>query len=328
MLKLSINNSKLIKQSICWDAHCCPPFKIGSDLSFLNRYKNAGVNFVSVNVGFDLTNQDETLNLIQYFHEWIQQNDDKYSIVKNVENIFECQSKNKLAIAFDIEGCNPLNETLDMVSQFYDLGVKQMQFAYNRNNSSGGGCLDIDTGLTLFGKKLIREFNNVGMIIDCSHVGYQTSLEIIELSEHPVIFSHSNPSKLVNHPRNITDEQIIACAKKNGVIGINGVGIFLGENDASTKKIVEHIDYIVQLVGPNHVGIGLDCIFAKDEIKDYVVNNPQIFPDKYGFSDVAVAIPEQFIEIKELLIKKAYSTKDIDNILGENFVRIAKTVWK
>lgn len=316
------------KNSIRWDAHGCPPLKVGADLYFLRRYKSSGVNFVSLNVGFDLTTQNEALELIKYFNDWVEQHNTEYMIVKTVKDILECQSNNKLSIAFDIEGSNLLNENLGMVSKFFALGVKQLLFVYNTNNASGGGCFDIDTGLTNFGKQLVKKCNDVGMIIDCSHVGYKTSLEIMDLSKYPVVFSHSNPARLVNHPRNITDEQIIACAKTNGVIGINGIGIFLGNNDTRTEKIVEHIDYVVQLVGAEYVGIGLDCVFDIDEVQNFIDNNPDTFPKQYGFSNVAIAQPEQFAKIGELLMLRGYSEIDINNILGENFFRVATEVWK
>ena len=149
----------------------------------------------------------------------------------------------------------------------------------------------------------------------------------MELSSYPVVFSHSNPKQLVNHPRNIADDQIVACAEKGGVIGINGIGIFLGNNDIRTERIVEHIDYVVQLVGYAHVGVGLDCIFAEEEVKNFVEKHPDTFPAKYGFDKVAVAVPEQFQEIENLLVLRGYSKKEINGILGENFLRIAKIVW-
>lgn len=324
----NINNNRMKLNPIRWDAHGCPPFKMGSDLSFLSRYKKQGLNFISINVGFDLRAQAETLQFIEYFHQWVKQHDEEYSIIKNTQQIFENQLNNKLSIAFDIEGCNLLNDKIEMVSYFYELGVRQMLFSYNNNNSAGGGCFDVDIGLTKFGKDLVKECNTVGMMIDCSHVGYKTSMDIMALSEHPVVFSHSNSAKLVDHPRNISDEQIIACAKTGGVIGINGIGIFLGNNDISSERIVEHIDYVVQKVGIEHVGIGLDCVFNLEEAKILVKNNPDVFPVKYGFDDVAVAQPEQFSEIENLLIKQGYSDRAINNILGENFLRVAQHVWK
>lgn len=325
--KLNSNGFKNPTTPIRWDAHACPPLKVGKDLSFLKRYHNADVNFVSLNIGFDLTTQDEALNLAHYFREWISNNDD-YMLIDTISDVLDCQKQNKLGIAFDLEGCNVLNANLDMVSHFYNLGVRQMLFAYNNNNIAGGGCLEDDLGLTHFGKQLLKKCNDIGMVIDCSHLGYRTSMDIMEYSQFPVVFSHSNLLKLTKHPRNISDDQIIRCAQTNGVIGINGIGIFLGNNDIRTQKIVEHIDYVAQLVGSEHVGIGLDCIFDDEEISTYVKNNPETFPATHGFNNAAVAIPEQFMEIGELLQLKGYADYDINNILGNNFFRVASTVWK
>lgn len=322
------SNNILQSHPIYWDAHGCPPFKIGADLSFLKRYKKSGVNFVSLNVGFDLTSKNETLKIINYFHQWILKNSHEFMIIETTQQIIECQSKNKLSIAFDIEGCNLLSDNLEMIAKLYSLGVKQMTFTYNTNNALGCGCLDKDTGLTKFGRQVVKACNDVGMLIDCSHASYRTSMEIMELSNYPIIFSHSNPAKLVDHPRNILDEQIIRCAEKGGVIGINGIGIFLGNNDVRTERIAEHIDYVAQKVGVNHVGIGLDCVFDQDEIKSYVKNSPATFPKKYHFDDVAIAQPEQFSEIGNFLKKRGYSCTNINNILGENFLRVAESVWK
>src|SRR4029079_2889381 len=107
----------------------------------------------------------------------------------------ENKRNNKLTIGFDIEGCEILNGQQEMVSKFYDLGVRQIQLTYNLNNSAGGGCLDEDMHLSEYGKQLILACNKIGMVIDCSHSGYKTSMDMIELSSHPVIFSHSNPAK-------------------------------------------------------------------------------------------------------------------------------------
>lgn len=318
----------LATKTIHWDAHGCPPFKIGSDLSFLHRYKKAGVNVLIMNVGFDLTTQEEAIALIQYFNSWVAKHSEQFIIIKTKDDIEKSRIENKLCIAFDIEGANLLNNEKIAISKFYELGVRQLVFAYNTTNKAGGGCLDQDIGLTQYGKDLLRECNQIGMVIDCSHVSYTTSMDIIHLSKDPIIFSHSNPRKLIDHPRNITDEQIKACAEKNGVIGINGIGIFLGNNDTRTEKIVEHIDYVTQLVGPEYVGIGLDCVFAEDELKNYVKENPDIFPSQHGFNNVAVANPEQFAEIPELLIKKGYSQESIAQIMGGNFYRVAKAVWR
>lgn len=313
---------------IRWDAHGCPPLKVGGDLSFLHRYKNSGINFLSLNVGFDLMTQEDSLALINYFYKWIAEHKDEFCIVKKVRDIYESYSNNKLSIGFDIEGATILNGNLEMINDLYNLGVRQFLFAYNRNNAYAGGCLDNDPGLSVLGKKLVRMCNEVGMVIDCSHVGFKTSMEIMELSSAPVVFSHSNPIGMADHPRNISDTQINACGMINGVIGINGVGLFLGNNNVKSEKIVEHIDYIVQKIGPDHVGLGLDCAFDFDEINELIKNNPDSFPKEAGSIGTAVAQPEQFLEIATLLIENGYPKDAINKILGENFLRIADTVWK
>jgi membrane dipeptidase len=313
---------------INWDAHSCPPLHLNADLSFLSRYKKTGVDFVSLNIGFDLNSQTELLSFLNYSSQWIKDHYEDYAVVNNTNQIIENKANNKLSIAFDIEGCNFLNNNLDLIPILYGFGVKQISFSYNKNNSAGGGCLDEDSGLTKFGKQLIKKFNETGIVIDCSHVGPKTSLEIIELSEYPIVFSHSNPIEICPHPRNITNTQIIECAKKGGIIGINGIGIFLGNNDTSTNKIVDHIEFIIEKAGISHVGIGLDCIFDSTEMKTYVKDNPTIFPNSLGFDNVKVAEPEQFSEIRHLLTCRGYKQNEINSVMGGNFLRIANLVWK
>ena len=133
-----------------------------------------------------------------------------------------------------------------------------MLFAYNLNNEAGGGCHDTDVGLTSFGRAVIRAMNNIGILIDCSHTGYRTTMEAMEASSHPVVFSHSNARTLCDHERNIKDDQALACAAGGGVVGVNGIGIFLGEDDIRTPALIQHIQYYVDLLGIEHVGIGLD----------------------------------------------------------------------
>src|SRR5207244_1237923 len=100
--------------------------------------------------------------------------------------------------------------------------------------------------------QVIDEMARVGMIVCCSHTGHTTTMDVMEYSLKPVIISHSNPRAVHDHPRNVTDEAMRACAKTGGVVGLNGIGIFLGDNDISTETFVRHLDYVVQLIGPQH----------------------------------------------------------------------------
>src|SRR5258705_8588111 len=102
--------------------------------------------------------------------------------------------------------------------------------------------------------------NRVGMTVDCSHTGRRSSLEAIELSERPAIFSRSGAYSVCAHIRNIRDEQIRACAARGGVIGVVGIGAFIGDAKARTESVFRHIDYTATLVGPQHVGLGTDYV--------------------------------------------------------------------
>lgn len=232
---------------------------------------------------------------------------------------------------FDIEGANAIADQLSLIELYYDFGVRWMLMAYNRNNRVGGGCLDADMGLTAFGRDVIAEMNRVGMVACCSHTGKRTALEVIALSNTPVIFSHSNPRALFDHPRNIDDEVIRACAERGGVIGINGVGLFLGHNDVRSDTLARHIDYVAQLVGSDHVGVGLDYVFDQEELKGYLRENPGLFGEDPGLMDAQgcdFAEPEQIPEISEALGRLGYARSDVRKILGLNFLRIAREVWK
>jgi membrane dipeptidase len=201
--------------------------------------------------------------------------------------------------------------------------------AYNKNNRLGGGCQDEDRGLTNYGRLIIDEMERVGMVLCCSHTGYRTAREAIEYSRHPVIFSHSNPRAVWNHDRNIPDDLMRACAATAGVVNLNGIGIFLGDNDNSTDTLLRHIDYAVQLIGPEHVGLGLDYVFDQKELDDYVRAHPDIWPPEKGYgAGIAMIEPERFPIIAEALLTRGYREADVHGILGHNNLRVAKRVWR
>jgi membrane dipeptidase len=132
-----------------------------------------------------------------------------------------------------------------------------------------------------------------------------------------------------DHERNITDDQARACAASGGVIGINGVGIFLGENDIRIETLLRHIDHAVCLVGPDHVGLGLDFIFDQDDLNQELTDHPELFPESYRrLAPLKFVAPEQLPEISAGLFRLGYPAAAVRGILGENFMRIADQVWR
>jgi membrane dipeptidase len=268
--------------------------------------------------------------MLAHFRHWLGTRGDCYRVVKTPADILAAKENGQLGICFDIEGMNALDDQLSLIQLYYDLGVRWMLIAYNKNNRAGGGCHDEDAGLTAFGRQAIEEMARVGMVLCCSHAGYRTAREAIEFSPGPVIFSHSNPRALWNHPRNISDELIRACAARGGVIGISGIGIFLGSNDNATDTLVRHIDHVVQSVGDDHVALGLDYVFDLKELDEYLETMKATFPSTTYQPAMGMKMvePERLPRLVEAMMTRGYSTVSLGKILGGNWLRIAQTVWK
>jgi membrane dipeptidase len=320
-------------QQIIWDNHGCMPLRSGGTqhLPELGRYRAAGVNVVGLNVGFGPQALDEHVRVLARFRQWLKVHSDEYRIVGSVADIEAAAQDGKLGVFFDVEGTGPLDEgDAGLIELFYDLGVRWMSIAYNRQTKSGYGCYDAeDGGLTQFGRRVLAEMRRVGMVTCCSHTGERTTLDVFEAADAPVILSHSNAKAVWEHTRNVTDRIIKGCAATGGVIGINGFGIFLGNNDNSTDAVVRHIDYIAQLVGPDHVGLGLDYVFDVQEMQDFFVQQRHAYPDDPSYRcEPRFVEPERIPQIAARLRKLGYEDAELNGILGGNWLRIAQAVWK
>lgn len=318
----------ILSDAIVWDAHTCPSYSINSDLSAIFDFFDSGYSFISINIGFEASTQENILNLANYIREYIAQHNDKLALTKTVTDIEEAKKSRKLGIAFDIESYKNIGNNINDLDMFYDAGVRQMSLTYNKNNLMGGGCQDTDINLTNLGQYYVNKLDSLGMLIDCSHVSYKTSLDVINTSSNPVVFSHSNPYHLSSHERNIKDKQITECSKRGGVIGINGINLFLQDRVLSPSKIVDCIDYIVDLTSIDNVGLGFDYLFELNETLKLLDKFPEQFPNPEQYRTLRMASPYMLTDIIEELTKRAYSESNIKQILGGNFFRVANTVWK
>ncbi len=324
------NAIALHSEALVWDNHGCMPIEVDNDfLSDFSRYKKAGVNVLVVNIGYGDIPLEKHFRVLAFMRRWLLDRPDEYVLIESISDIHHAKRAGLLAIAFDIEGAKPMEGQVRLGEAFYGLGVRWMLVADNKNNEFGGGCHDSDTGLTQNGKALVREMERVGMIPCCTHTGYKTAHDVMDLAKGPVIFSHSNPRGLYDHPRNIPDDLIDRCAETGGVVGVNGISTFNG-GSAESQRIIESIDYLVQRVGPNHVGIGMDTVIDKSELEGDFAGQPAgTFPEGLGYdSAMTTAQPEQIPQITVGLLDLGYSATDIRKILGENFLRVATAVWK
>ena len=328
-------NSSTARQLIdavpVWDHHACLPLR-PNDPTFLPqlaRHKAAGFDAITVNIGFGEQGPEEHLRMIAALRHWLVARPEEYLLLLEADDVERARSTGRLAVGFDIEGANAVGDQLSLIQLYYDLGVRWMLMAYNTSNRAGGGCQDQDGGLTNFGRAMVAEMERVGMLLCLSHTGHRTVREVLAMATQPLIFSHSNCAALHPHPRNIPDELIRACAATGGVVGINGVGIFLGKNDISSETYARHVDHVVQLVGPAHVSIALDYVFDMRELEEHLEKMKGTFPPGLGYEMGARFVPpEQLEEIVVTLQGWGYSDADLTALLGGNLLRLAKQVWK
>jgi membrane dipeptidase len=318
-------------RALVWDQHGCLPLRPDENaVDALELYRAVGVDAVSINVGFDLTPTLDVLKVLAAFRRGLQARSDRCLIASNVADVYEAKRTGRLAVTF--EGTEPLDGELALLGAFYELGVRTVLIAYNRRNRAGGGCHDDpEIGLTPYGRQLVTEMNRLGILVDATHCSLRTTFDLFESSSQPVIISHSVPAGVRRHGRNVTDEQMRACAATGGVVGINGVGIFLGENDASTAALVRAIDYAVSVVGPEHVGLGLDYVFDQDELNAYLKRHRDTFPPGSGYGDFCphrFVSPSQLPEVTAALLQLGYREADVRAILGGNFLRVASEAWR
>lgn len=298
----------------------------------LPRYAAAGVSFVSLSIGGDNVGISETMRLLARERRRILAAPQRYLIADSCALIEEAKLTGRLGVAFHFQGTDSFEEDLNMVDAYYHWGVRHAILAYNSDNRVAGGCMaPANSGLSAFGRRLITEMNTVGMLVDCSHTAERSTLEAMEHSTQPVIFSHSNAAAIHAHPRNITDRQIRACAETDGVIGIMGVGAMLAADaSASVEAFIAHIDHCVALVGAQHVGISLDFVYDPQAV--YRVASGWAggsFPHGTNYTpDLPMLQPEDFPVITAGLLERGYSSDDVLAILGGNWLRVALQVWK
>ena len=325
--EVSAQARELLRDALVWDAHSGFWPKPDTDLEQLRARSGGDVDFLSIDVGFDVVPWTDAVRNLAAYRAWLAARPERFVLVERADDIVRAQAEGKLAIAFDIEGATVLAGQVSMVSMFYRLGVRQLLFAYNLNNEAAGGCHDDDTGLTDFGRDVLAEMNRVGMLVDLSHAGYRTSMELAERSTAPVIFSHANPKAMCPHPRNITSEQMRAAVATGGLVGVNGVGRLLGDTNAGAPHLVRAIDMTVQQVGAANVGIGLDYTW---EGGSAFARDPKFWPEEHYPAGVSYPYvgPEALPATTEGMLRLGYSEADVRGILGENFLRVARQVWK
>ena len=282
-------------------------------------------------------NYSQTLDNIAVWYSKFNNRTD-ISLVRKVDDIFKASDNGQVGIIIGFQNASPIENNLDYLYTFDELNVKIIQFTYHERNLLGNGCYErVDEGITNFGIDAIKIMNEVGILIDLSHVGIVTTMETIDYSEKPIAITHANPKSYHNVPRNKTDEALKLMASKGGIVGVTAIAPFLKKGNASTvEDYVEAISDTVDLVGIDLVGVGTDFTqYQPEEFWRYIGSQqgtkfPSTFTDVTTPSNYPINFetPDKFPVLIDTMENKGFSSEEIAKILGLNWIRVFQEVWE
>ena len=304
---------------------------MGNSWDELERFYAAGVDVLSITLAGDNHNLSQAFTLCSWARRQLREREDRLVLVRRAADIETARSTGRLGIILHFEGTRCFERDLSAIELFYDLGIRQTLLAFNKQNSAGGGCADAsDSGLSAYGRGLVKEMQRVGMLLDLSHTGHRTSLDAIEIASRPVLFSHSNAFALCPSFRNIKDDQIRACAQTGGVVGVSGSSEYLGDLTCSNETLLRHIDYMAEVGGIDHVGLGLDVVFEPAALSAWARGRPDEWPmtQDPGWTGFRYAAPEQLPSLTELMLQRGYTEEQVRKVLGENLLRVCRAAWR
>lgn len=319
---------RLHRESLVFDAHCdtlqevlAGKRRLGerSEEGHLDlpRLREGGVTaqifalFVSPNYS-PTGAARQALRLLDVFYQELEENADQLTLPTKVSDIEKAKVEGKVAGILSLEGAEALEGDLGILRAFYKLGVRNIGLTWNLRNAAADGVDEMrsSSGLTNFGVQLVQEMNRLGIMVDVSHLSPTGVHDVLHVSEAPVIASHSNAYTLCPHRRNLTDEQLEGVASKGGVVGVTFVPGFVteDENQATLKRVLDQIDYMVKTMGVDHVGLGSDFDgFFNSKVQ--------------GLEDVT-RLPRLTVG----LVERGYGEEDVKKILGGNFMRVFREV--
>jgi membrane dipeptidase len=323
--------ASLYRDALVWDmVYPLEPW-CGNDYDRLARYHDAGFDCVSITLAGDNHNVSEGIQRVAAARAYVLARPQRLRLVERADDVGEARRNGQLAVGFHLEGTRCFERNLDMIDAYYALGVRHTLLSFNQTNSAGGGCAERhDPGLSNFGAAVVRRMEQVGMLLDLSHTGERTTLDAMALAARPCVFTHSMVHAVQPHFRNLKDGQIRACARTGGVIGMSGSSEYIGDPESSDEAILRHVDYIADLVGPSHIGLGLDLVFDADALNAWIRGRPEEWPQARdaAWPGFRYATPEQAASLTERLLRRGYADDDVRGILGENWLRVCRQVWR
>ena len=300
--------------------------------------REAGLDAVHVTVVYH-EDYDEFLTRISEWDELFKKNSDLIFLGKDFKDIEKAKSENKTAIFFGFQNCSPIEDDLKLVEKVHELGCRFMQLTYNNQSLLATGCYEnVDSGVTNFGKEVIKEMNKVGIVIDMSHSAEKSTLDAIELSEKPIAITHANPFFWHRAKRNKSDALLKNLSESGGMLGLSLYSHHLKDGlNCKLENFCEMVAKTADLIGVKNIGIGSDlCLNQPDSVVEWMRNGTWTKAKNYGEgSKDKPGFPKQpdwfvdargFNSLEKGLKNIGFSIDEVNDILGNNWFNFYKGI--
>ena len=340
---------KIYKESIVIDMRGMPSITSNTGV---NDFRDSGVTMANIQGGSE---QSAMLN-----NWYIDQFEDLH-LVKTYSDVIDAKKDHHMCLLMSMEHPEALNHVcsdhrpvllkhLVKLEQFFNMGLRRVQLSYNRRTMFANGCTErVDGGLSYYGIELIEKMNELGMLVDCGHVGIQSSMDAVEASKDPILYSHTGCRAVYDHPRSKTDEALKVLAEKGGVAGIYNVPSFISPDPlkANIDDFLDHIEHAIEIMGVDHVGIGSDqgirdrsrfpkenaffldraTKYQKARQTQYIDFENEVNLKPYRYMP-EMAHTDYILLTTKGLLKRGYSKQEVKKIIGDNFLRVMKKVLR
>jgi membrane dipeptidase len=299
-------------------------------------------NYTGFFTSLNSRNLESALESLAEWRNRIDEYQQRLVYATGAEDFIRAKEENKTAILLGFQNATMIEKSIDNLETLYNAGTRWVQLTYNERNLLGDGCTErTNAGLSDFGIAAVERMNELGIIVDLSHCGRQTTNDGIAFSKTGACFNHTMCNALYkDHPRAKTDEQIRAMADKGGVMGIIGLGYMIGPDPGGATTIethVDHLEHAINLAGIDHVGVGTDFAIEGLEANGATRENwyvPRLTRFKPAYQVrwppwiPEIDSPMRYLNVARVLDRRGYSSGDIEKILGQNWLRYFREVLK
>ena len=308
------------------------------DRSVFEINREAGLDAVHVTIVYH-EDFDELQKRILEWKEHFKNHDDLIFLGKDFRDIEKAKKNNKTAIFFGFQNCSPIEDDINLIEKVHELGCRFMQLTYNNQSLLATGCYEKnDSGVTNFGREAIKEMNRVGIVVDMSHSGEQSTLDAIELSEKPIAITHANPSFWHKALRNKSDFLLKKLSESGGILGLSLYSHHLKDGtNCKLENFCEMVAKTAEIMEVKNIGIGSDlCLNQPDSVVEWMRNGTWSKSTNYGEgSKKKPGFPKQpdwfldargFDNLESGLKKVGFNKQEVKGILGNNWFNFYKGI--